>query len=415
MTVIETAALPRPDGTVVVRYSYVDERPDPVVRWTLAGFLLAVALWYLWLIASSGEPDPAWAAVVEAGARDLRVWFFGSLPDGTALVQPAPAAIWLMSLSVRLFGLSRWSILVPQALLGVATAAVLYLSLHRVLTQWRGAGATRPRSPRGAHWAALAGALALAVTPASALVFSSDHPTALVVFTLVLGTHFTLRATESSGRGWLALAGLSLGLGVLAGSLAALLVLPGLALAYLVGASGTAAGKLLDLAVGAGALLGAVGSFLAAVWLTPADQRPSLGGTPGSPLLQLLLPGAGSGGGAPGLGPSAWLLPAALVLGSAALVRLLRRDPLPVEVAATGPRLLTAGLVAGLGWLVVAGTVAWVAGADESYALAILAPASCGCAALGATVLWDDRRRLAAPDRWSGSATGFAPPASNRR
>ena len=414
MTVIETAALPRPDGTVVVRYSYVDDRPDPVARWTLTGLLLAVALWYLWLLESSGEPDPAWAAVVEAGARDLRVWFFGSLPDGSALVPPAPTAIWLMSLSVRLFGLSRWSILVPQALLGVATIAVLYASLHRVLTHWRDAGASRPRSPRGAHWTALAGALAFAVTPASALVFSSDHPAALVVLTLVLGVHLTLRATESSGRGWLALAGLSLGLGVLAGSLSALLVLPGLVLAYLVGTSGTPASRLLDLAVAGGALLGVVGSFLAAVWLTPSDQRPSLGSAPDSWLLPLLLPDAGPAAGAPGLGPSAWLLPAALVLGSAALVRLLRRDPPVVEVAGTGPRLVTAGLVASLGWLVVAGAVVWVAGAGDSSDLAILAPAGCACAALGATVLWDDRR-LAAPDRGRVPQPESPRPASRRK
>ena len=37
-----------------------------------------------------------------------------------------------MALSVRLFGLCSWSILVPQALMGVATVGVLYAAVRRV-------------------------------------------------------------------------------------------------------------------------------------------------------------------------------------------------------------------------------------------------------------------------------------------
>ena len=57
-----------------------------------------------------------------------------------------------MDLSVRVFGLNYWSMLVPQALEGVATVGVLYTTVRR----WFGAPAASspapsspsPRSPR---------------------------------------------------------------------------------------------------------------------------------------------------------------------------------------------------------------------------------------------------------------------------
>ena len=64
-----------------------------------------------------------------------------------------------MALSVRLFGLSSWSILVPEALLGVASVGVLYATVRRSLLAFRNApGSTHPLTARNAHWAALIGA-----------------------------------------------------------------------------------------------------------------------------------------------------------------------------------------------------------------------------------------------------------------
>ena len=40
-------------------------------------------------------------------------------------VDKTPASLWVMELSARIFGVNYWSLLVPQALEGVATVAVL--------------------------------------------------------------------------------------------------------------------------------------------------------------------------------------------------------------------------------------------------------------------------------------------------
>ena len=96
-------------------------------------------------------PTRFYSAAVQAGSQSWKAFFFGSLDAGNAItVDKPPASLWLMALSVRIFGLSSWSILVPQALLGVATVGVLYASVRRDLRA-RGRAARRcdPRPDPG--------------------------------------------------------------------------------------------------------------------------------------------------------------------------------------------------------------------------------------------------------------------------
>ena len=63
---------------------------------------------------------------MQAGATSWKAWFFGSLDAGNAItVDKTPGALWVMGLSARLFGVNAWSILVPQALMGVASVGVV--------------------------------------------------------------------------------------------------------------------------------------------------------------------------------------------------------------------------------------------------------------------------------------------------
>ena len=90
-------------------------------RLELAGLLLATALLYLWNLNASGWANAFYSAAAQAGSQDWTAWFFGSSDAANAItVDKPPASLWVMGLSVRLFGLSSWSILVPQALMGSA-------------------------------------------------------------------------------------------------------------------------------------------------------------------------------------------------------------------------------------------------------------------------------------------------------
>ena len=65
-------------------------------------------------------------------AKSWKAFFFGSFDSSNFItVDKPPASLWVMDLSVRLFGLSSWSVLLPQALEGVAAVGLLYATVRR--------------------------------------------------------------------------------------------------------------------------------------------------------------------------------------------------------------------------------------------------------------------------------------------
>ncbi len=435
MTLIETEAPAATGGPADARpvrryFSYVDDRPDWVARGSVAALLIATAMLYLWGLSASGYANSFYSAAAQAGSTNLEAWFFGSLDGGNSItVDKPPAAIWLMALSVRLFGLSSWSILAPEALLGVASVGVLYVTLRRSLLAWRGdPGSTHPLTARNAHWAALLGAATFALTPVATLMFRFNNPDALLVFTMVVAGYFTVRASEHASRGWLALAGVAIGLGFLTKMMQAFLVLPALVVAYWIAAPASWKKRLTDLFVAFVTMVASFGWYIAVVELTPASMRPYIGGSQTNSLLELILSYNGFGRltgaevgsvgnsssrwGEIGIlrmfegvsgGMVAWLIPAALVLALGALGYAFAHRRLAPSVDGEGRRVqtpgqaLAGGIVIWLGWLVVTMlTFSFMAGIYHDYYTVALAPAIGGAVALGGAALWANRGRLVA-------------------
>ena len=100
--------------------------------------LVGTALLYLVNLSVSGWANQFYAAAAQAGAKSWKAFLFGSLDSSNFItVDKPPASLWVMALSVRVFGLSSWSILVPEALMGVGSVALLRLAVRR----WAGPGA----------------------------------------------------------------------------------------------------------------------------------------------------------------------------------------------------------------------------------------------------------------------------------
>jgi 4-amino-4-deoxy-L-arabinose transferase-like glycosyltransferase len=370
-------------------------------RPALAGLLAATALLYLWDLSASGWANSFYAAAVQAGTQSWKAAFFGSSDAANFItVDKPPASLWVMEISARIFGLSSWSLLVPQALEGVAAVAILYAAVRR----WFGPAA-----------GLLAGA-ALAVTPVAALMFRFDNPDALLTLLLVGAAYATVRAVEHGSGRWLQLAAILVGTGFLTKMLQAFLVVPALALVYLVAAPNPLRTRILRLAGAAVALVLASGWWVAVVQLTPAADRPYIGGSQDNSLLNLIfgyngfgrLTGAESGsvGGGGGAGARwgatgwgrlfnaefggqiAWLIPAALIALAAVLV-IRRRAP-------RTDRTRAAALLWG-GWLLVTGVVfSFAQGIIHPYYSIALAPAIAALVAIGAAELWPLRGRPAA-------------------
>src|SRR6516162_1674780 len=106
---------------------------DP--RWArpaLLAVLALTALLYTVGLSRSGWANDFYAAAVQAGTKSWKAFFFGSLDSSNFItVDKTPASLWVMELSARAFGLSSWSLLLPQAAEGVAAAALLYATVRR--------------------------------------------------------------------------------------------------------------------------------------------------------------------------------------------------------------------------------------------------------------------------------------------
>ncbi|MEJ3655929.1 glycosyltransferase family 39 protein [Actinomycetes bacterium KLBMP 9759] len=387
----------------------------------LAALLAGTALAYLWNLGASGWANEYYAAAVQSMTQSWEAFFFGSLDAGNIVtVDKPPAALWVMAASARIFGFSSWSILVPQALMGVGAVALLHAAVRRV-------------SGPGAAW--VAGAV-LALTPVAVLMFRFDNPDALLVLLMVAAAYATVRAVEGAGTRWLLLAGALIGFAFLAKMAQALIVVPALASAYLVAAP-TGFWRRVRQLLGAGvALVVAAGWWVAIVDLWPAASRPYVGGSTNNSVLELALgynglgrifgngrtgtgpsgapaggaprelvmigggPGGGGFGGEPGItrlfnteigGQVAWLLPAALVLLVAGLWitrRTVRSDTVRASLILWGT------------WTVVTALVfSFAEGIFHGYYTVALAPGIAALVGIGGRELW--RRRSS----WAGRIT----------
>jgi 4-amino-4-deoxy-L-arabinose transferase-like glycosyltransferase len=425
---VEAAAESGPDRRGrrgVVRQIVRGRTDDPAwVRPSLILLLVGSAVAYLWALGDSGWANSFYSAAVQAGTKSWKAFFFGSSDASNFItVDKPPASLWVMEISARLFGLSSWSILIPQALEGVATVALVYATVRR----W-----FRPSA------ALLAGAVT-ASTPVAVLMFRYNNPDALLVLLLTLAAYATVRALERAGTMWLVLAASAVGLGFTTKMLQAFLVVPAIGVVYLVAAPTSLGRRIRQLLVAGAALVVSAGWWVAAVQLTPAADRPYIGGSQNNSLLNLIfgyngvgrLSGnesgsvgggatAGSRWGPTGLlrlfqsdmgGQISWLIPAALILLVAVLVltgRAGRTDRTRAAVVLWGGYLLVTGLVFSL-----------AQGIIHPYYNVALAPAVGALVGIGTVTLWQQRRRwlgrgilalsLAVTSVWSFVLLGRSP------
>jgi 4-amino-4-deoxy-L-arabinose transferase-like glycosyltransferase len=407
-------------------------------RRTALGLLLAAAgLLYSIGLSGSGWANAYYSAAAQAGAQSWQAFFFGALdPAGGITVDKPPAALWLISLSVRVLGLSTPALLLPQALCAVAAVGLLYATVRRqALALSLGGGqpedgapsppgvGTQARESRAVATGLLAGAI-LALTPAVTLLARYDNPDVLMVLLSVGAAYALTRSVEkrTGGGGWLVVAGLLLGLAFLTKLLQAWLVVPAFVAVAVVAGAGplrAAAGSRDRSRSGDGRRRGLVGPGRAAhPARSPAlDRRDPGQQRPGARVgLQRARAAHRAGGrrrrsrsGATrGLVPADWVVGAGGQLAPAGRPHQPHRR-LVADSRARPPRCLRAGLLLWGGWLLVAGAVlSSLRGISHSYYAIQLAPAIAGGTALGGALLWERAHRPAARRPRALMAAGVA-------
>ncbi|WP_102926726.1 glycosyltransferase family 39 protein [Streptomyces noursei] len=376
---------------------------DPCwARPALLALLAVTAALYVWDLSASKYANQFYSAAVQAGSVSWKAFFFGSSDAANAItVDKPPASLWPMELSVRLFGLNSWAILVPEALMGVTTVGVLYATVRR----------------RFGAAAGLLSAGALAITPVAALMFRFNNPDAMLCLLMVCAVACVLRALEAGRTKWLVLAGVCFGLGFLTKTLQAWLILPALAVVYACCAPVAVRKRLGQLLLAGAALVVSGGWWVAIVELLPASARPYVGGSQTNSFLELTFGynglgridgnergsvggghggagGRGGGWGETGItrlfssdmgGQISWLLPAALILLVVAVCVLWRaRRAVAAEQASQRAEFLVWG-----GALLMTFTIfSFMSGIFHQYYNIALSPYIAALVGMGSVLVW---------------------------
>jgi 4-amino-4-deoxy-L-arabinose transferase-like glycosyltransferase len=376
-------------------------RAVPVPRPELGFLLILAGVLDLWSLTLNGWANTYYSAAVRSMSTNWHDFLFASFDKaGVMTVDKPPLSLWVQALSARVFGFNSLSILVPQALMGVATVALAY-------------DLTRRRFGRAGGFVA---GLVLATTPMTVAISRHNNPDALLVLCCTAALWAIVRGLEDGRMRWLVLSGVMIGLGFETKMLAALIIVPALAAAYLWVAPRGRRIAIRQLAAG-GAAMAVVGlAWPVLVWLTPAGSRPWISGTSDNSIWSLIFGynglgrvdgqsgGPGGVGGGPGGGGGAtntffggqtgalrllnsalggqagWLLGFAVVGGLAIMIasRLRRTDARTGWVIAAGGAFLTTAVV-----------FSTAKGIFHPYYVSLLAPFTAALVGAGAKTLLD--------------------------
>ena len=367
-------------------------------RLSLAAILLLAAFLNLFRLTSLGYSNTYYAAAVKDMLTSWHNFFFLSFDAGFVSVDKPPLGLWSQAASTYLFGFTGPSLLLPQALAGVLSVALLYYLVSRAFGQVAG----------------LVAALALALAPIAVAVSRTNEFESLLVLTVLVAAWAVIRAAETGQLRWLLLGAVVVGLGFNIKMLEAYLVLPAFYLLYLLAAPVSWWRRFVHLGIATMVLVVVSLSWAVAVDLTPADQRPYVGGSSNNSELNLIvdyngvnhLTGSGGGGfgaqggggprenGDPGplrlldeqlAGQVGWLLPLAVV-GLLAASWQTGRPHLPLNRR-------QGALVLWGAWLLTQVVLYSTAGTFHRYYLVTIAPAIAALVGAGVVALWSDYRK----------------------
>lgn len=291
--------------------------PARVARRTGWAAIVAIAgVLDLWALTISGYGNGYYAEGALAASKSWTALLTNAAdPSGLVSLDKGPLPDWIMGLSSRVFGFSSLSVLLPNALYGIAAVVVLYDLVRRTL---------------GVRTALLA-ALMLAVSPVSVVMARYDNPDSLLALLLVGSAWALVRALESGRTRHVLPCGALLGLAFNTKMLEAYLIVPALACTFLLAAPGPAARRVQQLLAGAGVMLAVSVAWYGTMMLISAGDRPYVGETTDNSWFQLIFEANGlkrvtgfAHGGQGRTGPLrlffpeiagqiAWLLPLALV------------------------------------------------------------------------------------------------------
>jgi 4-amino-4-deoxy-L-arabinose transferase-like glycosyltransferase len=239
-----------------------DDQP-PWARPALLGIGLLAAFLYAWNIRQAGLA-PFYSVAVKSMSVSWKAFFYGAFdPKATITIDKLAGSFLPQALSARIFGFHPWALALPQVIEGVIAVLVMY----RVVRRWAGV---------------VPGLLAAGIftlTPIAASMFGHSMEDGALTVCLVLAADAYQRAVMEARLRSLVLAGVWVGVGFQAKMLQAWMILPALAVGYLVAAPVPFLRRLWQVGVAGVVMLAVSLSWIALYTFTPASDRPYVDGS----------------------------------------------------------------------------------------------------------------------------------------
>lgn len=229
---------------------------------------------YFWDLSINGWGNPYYAAAAQAGSSDWVAFLFGSADAGNGLtVDKPPLHLWVLALAVKAFGLNSWSVLAPQAFMGMATVLLVY----RSLLAW---GSVRQAFVAG---------LLVVITPVTSMMFRFNNPDALLLFLWALTAFLLIKSVRQNAPRYLYLAAFVLGTAFLCKQFQSWILIPAIATAFLAFGYSGLISRLRRLMIAAVVMVLPPAAWIAVAELTPSSERPWIGGSVNNSFLELTL------------------------------------------------------------------------------------------------------------------------------
>ena len=244
------------------------------VRFGLGLVIALAAFLRFYRLGAYGVGNAYYAATVQSMLTSWHNFFFASCePGGSVTVDKPPLGFWVQAASAYVFGINGFALTLPQALAGVLSVLVLYLIVKRQFGTLAG----------------LVAAATLAVMPIAVAVERNNAVDGLLVFVSLLATWAFWRAVRRGRLRDLLIGATLLGLGFNIKMMQAFMPLPALYALYFLGARHRWWKRIVYLAAATAVLIGVSLSWAIVVDLTPADERPYIGGSGNNTVMGLII------------------------------------------------------------------------------------------------------------------------------
>jgi len=221
-----------------------------------------------------GYANTFYSAGVKSMLMSFKNFFFASFdPAGFVTIDKPPVGFWLQAMSAKIFGFSGWSVILPQALAGVISVAIIYHLVKKAFGIKAG----------------LVSAFCLAVTPI--FVASSRNNTIdnLLVMFLLLACWAALIACENGRLNYLLLSLVLVGIGFNIKMVEAYMVAPAIYITYLLASKISLKKRIKSLFLGTIVLLVVSLSWAVVTDLVPSSNRPYIGSSTNNSVIQLII------------------------------------------------------------------------------------------------------------------------------